>query len=265
MYSTSSEHTRVPWAAHSYNIAFSDEIGHFEYCSDANFVKIVGDIGYCAVNPPLNKNARDGDDIPCWQSTSSSKVKIGGCIGTDLNFDGVPYLNVWPGTLTNTALDASLHPQPVKFSSPRFFTREDDDSELADYDRVAFETDLPAIESFFGCNRSTGAGCVNPPTGKFYPIFSTGTKGAGEGDGEGDSKGDSQGDGESDGGAGKGCVWQIGGAHIPGTTNVFGGTSTAEYGALFKLLYATNSSPGSFTAINDYRQILSKNPCKVDE
>jgi hypothetical protein len=38
MYSTSSEHTRVPWAAHSYNVAFSDEIGHFEYCSavDAN-------------------------------------------------------------------------------------------------------------------------------------------------------------------------------------------------------------------------------------
>jgi len=26
MYSTSSEHTRVPWAAHSYNAAFSDEI-----------------------------------------------------------------------------------------------------------------------------------------------------------------------------------------------------------------------------------------------
>jgi hypothetical protein len=33
MYATSSEHTRVPWAAHSYNIAFSDEIGYFEYCN----------------------------------------------------------------------------------------------------------------------------------------------------------------------------------------------------------------------------------------
>src|SRR6267378_522010 len=32
MYATSSEHTRVPWAAHSYNVVFSDEIGHFEYC-----------------------------------------------------------------------------------------------------------------------------------------------------------------------------------------------------------------------------------------
>ncbi len=32
-YATSSEHTRVPGAAHTYNIVFSDEIGHFEYCS----------------------------------------------------------------------------------------------------------------------------------------------------------------------------------------------------------------------------------------
>ena len=30
MYSTSSPLTRVPWAAHTYNVAFSDEIGHFE-------------------------------------------------------------------------------------------------------------------------------------------------------------------------------------------------------------------------------------------
>src|SRR5579859_95088 len=33
MYSTSSEQTRVIWAAHTYNTAFSDEIGHFENCN----------------------------------------------------------------------------------------------------------------------------------------------------------------------------------------------------------------------------------------
>ena len=33
MYSTSSPQTRVPWAAHSYNIAFDEEIGHFDYCT----------------------------------------------------------------------------------------------------------------------------------------------------------------------------------------------------------------------------------------
>jgi len=29
MYSTSSEQTRVIWAAHTYNISFTSEIGHF--------------------------------------------------------------------------------------------------------------------------------------------------------------------------------------------------------------------------------------------
>src|SRR5439155_11736603 len=36
MYSTSSEQTRVIWAAHTYSTAFSDEIGHFENCEGPN-------------------------------------------------------------------------------------------------------------------------------------------------------------------------------------------------------------------------------------
>ena len=28
------QNTRVLWAAHSYNVAYSDEIGHFEYCDN---------------------------------------------------------------------------------------------------------------------------------------------------------------------------------------------------------------------------------------
>src|SRR5207253_1776492 len=35
MYSTSSEQTRVPWLAHSLNVSFSGEIGHFDYCYQA--------------------------------------------------------------------------------------------------------------------------------------------------------------------------------------------------------------------------------------
>src|SRR6266567_765085 len=38
MYSTSSPQTRVIWAAHTYNVAFSDEIGHFEDCNGATLV-----------------------------------------------------------------------------------------------------------------------------------------------------------------------------------------------------------------------------------
>ena len=57
------------------------------------------------------------------------------------------------------------------FTSPLF-------NGTQNYDRVAFEADLPRIEAAdFGgnCNRFTGANCVNPPPGSnFYPIYSTG-------------------------------------------------------------------------------------------
>ena len=32
MYATSTEHTRVPWTAHAFNVGLSDEVGHFQYC-----------------------------------------------------------------------------------------------------------------------------------------------------------------------------------------------------------------------------------------
>ena len=226
MYATSSEHTRVPWAAHSYNVAFSDEIGHFEYCAKAN------KNGGC-IQPGGSDKHKDGDDVGCFNAHESLLVKVGGCIATDNDFDGVSYQPGWPGTLTNPALDAALHPASIRFSSPTFGGGQN-------YERVGFEADLPRIEAAdFGgiCDRSTGAGCTNPPPGSnFYPFFSTSTD------------------------ATVGCAWQEGGAHIPGTTNTFGGNSAAEFGGLLFLDYP---GPG-FTPIhrtNDYRQVLSSNPC----
>ena len=75
MYATSSEHTRVPWAAHSYNIAFSDEIGHFEYC-DA--VSAEGGPGLDATAPTRLKSQQ-----VLWiphvlnQSASPGDVRVG--------------------------------------------------------------------------------------------------------------------------------------------------------------------------------------------
>jgi len=112
MYATSSEHTRVPWAAHSYNVSFSDEIGHFEYC---NAVDRQG--GNCTVD-----GFHDRDDglpagaemirVALMQTlpVAAGLIAIGGCTATDFDFDGVPYLRVWPGTLKNAALDRSLQP-----------------------------------------------------------------------------------------------------------------------------------------------------------
>ncbi|HEY6677266.1 MAG TPA: hypothetical protein VI411_00015 [Actinomycetota bacterium] len=226
MYSTSSEHTRVPWAAHSYNVAFSDEIGHFEYCDRANVH------GKC-VNPGVGEDKKDGDDVACFNADESLLVEIGGCIATDNDFDGVSYQPNWPGTGATPALDAALNPTSILFTSPTFGGGQN-------FDRVGFEADLPRIEAAdFGgiCDRSTGTGCVNPPAGSnFYPFYSTRNDGA------------------------VGCFWQLGGANIPGTTNTFGGNSAAEFGPLLFLDY-----PGPvFTPIhrtNDFRQVLDDNPC----
>ncbi len=230
MYSTSSEHTRVPWTAHSYNVAFSDEIGHFEYCNAAD------QYGNCTTTGVTDPGGLDGDDYGCFNAADSTRYQIGGCVGTDVDFDGPEYGLTWPGTFTNASQDHLYHAAPIMFSSPLFSSS----SGLQNYDRVAFEADLPRIEiaSLGGggtCNRTTGAGCVNPPPGAtFYPIFTTtGSSGA--------------------------CMWQEGGPYIPGTTNTFGGTSTAEYGPLLLLNYAV---PGGVSSrYNDFRQVLSNNPC----
>jgi hypothetical protein len=226
MYATSSEHTRVPWAAHSYNVAFSDEIGHFEYC-DA----ITEEGGDCTSN---GEDALDDDDTGCFSGALSTFVPITGCIGTDNDFDGVSYQPVWPGTNPNRGQDKKYHPSPITFTSPLFNGTEN-------YSRVAFEADLPRIEAAdFGgiCNRTTGANCVNPPPGSnFYPIYSTGT-----------STGNPSANGH--------CVWQFGGTHIKGTTNTFGGDSAAEFGPLLFTAY-----PGIPSRTNNFRNVLSSNPC----
>jgi hypothetical protein len=246
MYATSSEHTRVPWAAHSYNIAFSDEIGHFEYC---NAVDSEG--GTCiqdgihdldsALPPPE-------DDFGCFDANFEAffgYIPVGGCLATDIDFDGVPYQLVWPGTFTNPTQDRLVHAQPIKFTSPLF---KDGKGETQDYSRVAFETDLPRIEFATNppCQRHIsnpadphpGQDCVNPPVGApFYPFFTT--RGGDEGEN---------------------CMWQEGGAHIPGTINSFGGSSTTEFGSLLPLAYPATGGVPSFR-FNNFRQVLKRNPC----
>ena len=55
------------------------------------------------------------------------------------------------------------------------------------------------------------------------------------------------------------CVWQLGGANIPGATNTFGGNSTAEFGPLLLLAYPVPG--GVSTRYNNFRNVLSSNPC----
>jgi hypothetical protein len=224
-YSTASVRGNV-WTAHTYNVAYSDELGHFENCLAVN--PTTGD---CTKSP---EGAPDGDDFGCVQGKYSTVVKIDGCFAADEDFDGQSYRLDWPGTNPHPAIDRALHPTPVTFTSPT--------TNGKNYSSMAFETDMPAFEVQGAqinppfCDTTTGANCVNPPPGaKFYPIFST-AKINGS------------------------CVWREGGAFLPGTINDFGGSSKTEYGSLLRITYPNTG----FTTVKQYEDFNSgpiNNPC----
>ena len=217
------------WSAHTYNVAMSDEIGHFENCLAINAS------GECT-KPGSQDASLDPDDDGCVPGTDSLLVKINGCFAPDSDYDGQSYRKDWPGTDPNVARDRALHPSPVVFTSPL--------SRGRNYPTIAFETDLPRIEASDSqanppfCDTSTGANCVNPPPGaQFYPFFSTRASYGG-------------------------CAWQEGGKYIPGTTNDFGGSSTTEFGPLLKTVYPDIG----FTTLEKFDNFNSgnmRNPCRV--
>ena len=120
------------WSAHTYNVAMSDEIGHFENCLqiDANLNCVV----------PGNQDSggldEDDDNNFCVPGSDSTLVHINGCFSDDEDFDGQSYQKDWPGTNPNPFRDRALHPSPVLFTSPVANGR-------TNYSAIAFETDLP--------------------------------------------------------------------------------------------------------------------------
>ena len=196
------------WSVHTYNVAFSDEIGHFENCRQIDAQ------ANCAV-PGFQDPTLDFDDGQnfCVPAADSTLVPINGCLAADSDWDSQSYRPDWPGTDPNVAKDQRLHPQPVMFSSPLA-------NRTQQFSTVAFETDLPRLEASDSqdsppfCNLIMGTNCPNPPHGaQFYPIYTTAVT------------------------SGTGCVWQMGGDFLPNTVNDFGGTSKAEYGPLLQAVY----------------------------
>jgi len=244
MYDTSSEHTRIVWAAHTTNIQMSDEIGHFEFCNaaDPNTFQCTSP----GVNDP---GGLDADDVQCaspgtFGLPTPPFIDVTGCIEIDNDFDGVPYELSWPGTLKNVSVDRAIHAQPIRFSSPLFFSEDG----LKNYERVAFEANVIVTEAIFGnCNVLTGANCVVPPPGAaFYPLFTL--HGGEEGDEDDDNSG--------------ACRWQFGGNFIPGTSEHFGGNATNEFGPLVFVPFQNLN--GTVIATNDNRRVLNHNPCHTE-
>jgi len=244
MYSTSSEQTRVIWAAHTYNIAFTSEIGHFENCNGPNPIPATP-FGLDASGNPITcpagntegfgngTSATDGDDAFCFPGTEALRIHINGCTDTNTGFDSLGYQPVWPDG------NRALHPQPIQFSSPRTGA-----GDSVNYSRTAFEADLPRIEGT--CNRSTGAGCTLTPTtdkgtpAAFYPFFSAFQNGAPNGQSKGR------------------CMWGFGN-DLPGATTDFG--RNAQYGSLLSTTYLAFGGGGAtINRFNNFRQIIS-NPC----
>ena len=238
MYSTSSEQTRTTWAAHSTTVSFTDEIGHFQNCEgptpipatpfglDANGNPVVCPAGNVE-GFGSNQGPTDGDDDFCFPGSEALTIHINGCTETNTGFDGMSYQPVWPDGNT------SLHPEPIQFSSPKTGS-----SDSVPYSRVAFEADLPAIETNT-CNRTTGAGCTLIPTtdagtpAAFYPFFSTVP-------------------------AGSSCRWGFG-TDLPGEISNFG--ANQQYGSLLPLTYLRFGGGGSTVSrFNNFRNIIS-NPC----
>jgi hypothetical protein len=247
MYATSSPNTRVLWAAHSYNVAYSDEIGHFEYCNS-----ISAEGGPCTGFPNPTDSAKDADDAPCFvaplvDSTGTTLSNFTGCIQADNDFDGPEYQQgTWPGSTGAVAGKVST---PIVFSSPLFRTH-GEGAFTNNYRQAAFENDLPRIEgSDFSSNNNCqrhfsnpadpnpGQGCVDPPNGaSLYPTFSTFN------------------------GPDHMCLWEEGGGNFSNATNNFGGTPSAEYGGLVLLNYPAAGFKIT-QRYNDFRNILSNNPC----
>ena len=249
MFSTSNQFTRNIWAAHTYNVAASDEIGHFEYCN------AVDEFGGNCTSPAGADTSLDDDDTECFPYPVNGPLgdileTLTGCVQADDDFDGPSYQgSAWPG---GPGAVAGNVPTPIRFTSPLFSLPLFGSRFRLNYSQVAFEADLPRIEgtdfsTTNDCQRhvsnpadpNPGSGCVNPPLGPngpaFYPLYTT-----------------TNADGS--------CEWQQGGANIPGTTNDFGGSSTTEYGSL---LLSDYPAPG-FTITqryNNFQQVLRRNPC----
>ena len=231
MYSTTSPETTVPWAAHTYNVAFSDEIGHFDFCTAG--LAVVKGVCHGFEGMPGDLEKADGDDNYCFKGSASTLVRVDGCMDTNApGFDGMSYQDVWPdGNL-------SMHPTPIQFTSPLTGANYD-----VNYDSTTFEADLPRIEAADlggACDRTTGVGCTLPPPtddgapAAFYPFYSTTSS--------------------------PGCRWLFGN-DVPGlTANDFGGLP--QYGTLLKTTYLAFGGGGATVdRYNNFQNALGTNPC----
>lgn len=227
MYSTSSLQTRSTWTAFPYNVAYSDETGHFQLCSQVDTTT-----GECTglEGAPGDQEPADADDYYCFAPSQATRDPIGGCAAANYGFDGTSYTNDWPNGQPNRGT-------PVMFTSPLtgpHFT--------VNYQQTALAAPLPFNEAGSGnqdCNIYTDTGCTQLPItdegtpAQFYPYFYT-------------TRIDR-------------CTWGEG-TDIPGLTiNDFG--KLDQYGSYDTGVYYTGTGGTPYTYSSVFLQIYNHNLC----
>ncbi len=200
------------WAAHSYNVAYSDEIGHFEYCN----APISRQGGHCTVQDPgevTSSSAPFGDDTRLLHAPG---VRFPGQ-------PGQPNVQRVPGRRRGQRLRRARVPERQlarehaertrarsrrrSCSRARSSAREGKARPIAttrrwrsrptfraSRERTPRRTTTASAHLSNPADPSPGSGCVDPPNGaSFYPIYTTTT------------------------GPKNSCWWQEGGGSIPGT------------------------------------------------
>jgi hypothetical protein len=273
MYSTSGPSTRVLWAAHSYNVAFDDEIGHFDFCT-----ALTGGVGPTHIGGNCADTAQEGppgdqepvsndennypstggptyDDYGCFPmsfNTNSSWIPPSSqpqnyCVYTnDPGFDGTSYHSQYYAN-GSTSRESS-----VRFSSP--LTSPWSGYYDYSYPYAALETDLPRIETGNpqqSCSRASGDGCTHVPVSddgtpaSFYPFFSLLPQGT-----SGPTLNTS-------------CEWGVG-ANMPHTiSNPNVPPTPNQFGPLLYLNYWAYGGGGTLSGnhYNDFNSGAFSNPC----
>ena len=191
-----------------------------------------------ATASPTTRSALDDDDTGCFNAAFSLLVPIGGCIASDADFDGTSYQPVGPARI-RTAVRTPSTTRPRSRSRARSSTGRR--TTAASRSRPTCRGSRRRTRAA-SATASRATNCVNPPPGSnFYPIYTTGSS-------------------TQNPSANGHCVWQFGGPYIKGTTNTFGGNSAAEFGPLLFSFYP-NPNPAIRLRTNNFRNVLSSNPC----
>ena len=242
MYSTSSEQTRVIWAATPTTWRWLTRSGtsssaaaprRFPPPRSAWTARATrstcpaGNSEGCG----SGKQPTDGDDDFCFPGSEALRLHVTGCTDTNTGFDGASYQKIWPDG------NRRLHPAPILFGPPRTGA-----GSMSITSGWVSRRISPTSKA--GCDVLTGTGCTHIPVtdsggpAAFYPFFSA-----------------------FHANRPSGCCLGFG-SNLPGSNTNFG--RNAQYGPLLATNYLAFGGGGaSIKLFTNFRRVFSRTPCRA--